>query len=240
VPFIVVSACVIDRTALLIEHTSQRKTMSSNSQPQISQRLNRIVSIIYAICTACLCATGATISAHAQEDIKLGIGTYDNWPALIIKTTRTTGEFSQDGKKTVLPAYMAIMCKSPGIVPKVALFGDTTVGRKETPLPFAIQSMSTIDMQINDEPWQKVSLIEKFNADYDANNNLLVRSDNGMKLPGGLILVDRIAKANNVRVKWRVDDSVNFFGEFSTQFETRANPDYANFLKKKCGVLGLK
>jgi hypothetical protein len=178
---------------------------------------------------------------HAQiTDVALGITTYDGWPALVLKTSKTTGEFSQDGNRTVLPAYMAIMCKSPGIVPKVALFGDTTVGRKQNILPFAIQTLSAIDMQINDAPWQKMTLIEKYSSTASPINNFQQRSEEGMKLPGGLVLVDRIAKANNVRVKWRVDDSVNFFGEFSTQFETRANPDYVNFLKKKCGVLGLK
>lgn len=196
----------------------------------------RQITIAVLMAVAC----SATLTHAQTSDVTLGITTYDSWPALIIKTSKTSGEFSQDGKPTVLPAYMAIMCKSPGVVPKVVLFGDTTAGRKQAILPFAIQTASAIDMRFNDESWTKIVLLEKYSNASLPESNFHTRSDNGMKLPGGLVLVDRLAKANSISFKWKVDDSVNFVGEFRTQFETRANADYVDFLKKKCGVLGLK
>lgn len=175
-------------------------------------------------------------NSYAQDKPSIMM-TQDGWPALV--TAASAEQFTIDGQPQPdkWDLRMAIMCKSPGIVPKVTVSGGAEF-RGRYLMPSSVE-LSGFDMQINDEPWQKVIFAEKI---------IGIGWTDVINLPGGLILVDRIAKANRVRVKWKEilktskDNQITFevFGEFHTQFETRANPDYVNFLKKKCGVLGLK
>jgi hypothetical protein len=151
-----------------------------------------------------------------------GITTWEGWPALVIEAKRISpANWQPLGNE--FTGYLVISCKSPGIVPKVEVWSD------------AISYLKTgsAEMQINDEAWLKVLPTSAGDR----------TGKTVFPLMGGLILVDRVAKTNGMKFKAKtafIENPSEFFIEFRTQFQTLQDTAYVDFLKKKCGVLGLK
>ena len=124
-------------------------------------------------------------------------------------------------------ASLMIVCTKPGVIPVIALEGGSGISN------FIL--FTSVEMKFNDGPWEPVI------GTAPSNDYFKTKTSKRTFLPGGLILVDRIAKAKTVKARWSSKDQK---GEtVLTTFNTtvaKSNADLKKFITKQCGVLGLK
>jgi hypothetical protein len=124
-------------------------------------------------------------------------------------------------------ASIMLVCTKPGLIPQV--FVEGAIG-----LPNFIL-LTNAEVKFNEGIWEPGFSIAS------AEDLLKSKTSKRTQLAGGLILVDRIAKAKSVKIRWISRDKG---GEIVlTTYNTtvaKSDPDLKQFLTKKCGVLGLK
>jgi hypothetical protein len=181
-------------------------------------------------------------SAQMYDNLKPGVMQLE-WPTLVVSATEQ--QLTPTSNAALPPMYMLIMCKSPGIVPKVYLYGDSAAGIAKKPVGREYQDLLAyqIELKRDDESWKIMT------ADTDPRAPGQTLSTKKILLTGpslGLIFVDSIAKSFAIQVKWSKPTDASgkttqeYLAKFNTRFETMKDTQYVDFLKKKCGVLGLK